>query len=438
MKKLLLFAVLITTATFAQVPQLINYQGVARSANGNAITNNISVRFEILQGNNTVVFTEDQPGLTPNNQGVFSTQIGKITNSLSSVSWSQGPYSLRVSVDTTGLSNYVTAGGIQPLASVPFALNAPSPALTVSNNVLSVGSNTVQLPAQAGLQQLSLNGNALAITGGNTVTLPSTPLTGQGATTVNPNGNGYIVSSPVISVNELRLAPPSPSITGIAQVLGTYPNFSVVVAPEILYNQNTGSLTLQNSQALNLLGASGVFTVSYYITPDLTMPTPGVLRSGPSSNTVDINRYTPWRSPTNALTTVTLANSQASVGIGVNTPTTTLHVDGFTKLGANSPDIQVAKIVTVTPSTANSSINITLPSVMYQGNNLGQLQGSKILSVSMLADPSNAVDWVGPDNTTAGYEYHWQITGNNLVIVTTANSANVINVPLKIFITYER
>lgn len=417
----------------AQIPQLINYQGKAHSPNGATFTGNISVRFEILQGSNngSAVFTEDHLNLPVSSEGIFNTQIGK--NNALPATWNQGPYFLRVSIDTLAGSNFVTLPNPQQLASVPFALNVPSPALTLTNNILTVGTNTVQLPAQGGLQTLSVNGNSLSITGGNTVSLPPPSITGSGGgVTVTTNGNTTNVHTPSVSLTRALEVLTFDTDGGLMQITGAYPNYKLAVSPIISYNQNDGRLYVNSVQF-----STPAYSYSYYVTPDLNF-TNGILSSGPVSNSQNLNGYTPWRTQLVAPSTVTLANMTSSVGIGTNAPTANLHVDGYTKLGATSPAMQVVKIVTVTPNAVNSTISIALPNVMYQGNNLGQLSSSKIISVSLMADPSVGPDWVGPANTSTGNEFHWQITGSNIIVSTTlANSANVINVPLRILITFE-
>src|SRR6187402_936289 len=101
MKKVLLTLVLqiFTLAFFAQSPQLINYQGVARDANGAAIKNkNIAIKFDFRQGSasSPSVFSEVQTVAT-GNLGVFSTQIGKVnTTGLNNINWEAGTMFLEI------------------------------------------------------------------------------------------------------------------------------------------------------------------------------------------------------------------------------------------------------------------------------------------------------------------------------------------------------
>lgn len=111
---------------FAQVPQAINYQAVARNSLGEAITNAlIGVEISIHQGSitGTVVYKETHSALS-NNIGIISFSIGAgaaVSGDFSQVSWGSDSYFVEVSVDINGGSNYIQVGTSQ-LLSVPYAL----------------------------------------------------------------------------------------------------------------------------------------------------------------------------------------------------------------------------------------------------------------------------------------------------------------------------
>ena len=113
----------------AQAPQQINYQGVARNANGEAISfQDIGVKISIIDsiaGNSTIVYQETRRVRT-NYAGLFSFAIGDkdatvISGSIKSVVWAVGVKFIELAIDPTGLSNYSLIGRSQ-LQSVPFAL----------------------------------------------------------------------------------------------------------------------------------------------------------------------------------------------------------------------------------------------------------------------------------------------------------------------------
>lgn len=438
MKKLYtLFLSVTSLFAFSQAPKLINYQGIARSANGNPIINtSVALRFEILQGA-TTFYSEDQTGVSVNSLGLFSTQIGK-TGNLPAV-WGNGTYSLKVSMDTLNGTNFVALGNPQQLVSVPFALNAPSPTISVTNNtLLTVGTETATLPSPAGLQSLGISGNSLNISNSNTVTIPPVGLTGAGATTVAANGGyGYTVGTPSVTlVGGTSISIPIPPFSvavppGLAQVMGSYPNYSIIVTPTISYSQLTGSLTLSN-----IPGTTPTYTYEYGITPLLTFNN-GILQSGPPSNSQNMNSYLPWRYQI-APNTVTLASVSSSVGIGTYNPNTQLHVDGFTRLGVTAPAMQVMTFTAQTASAANTATTITLPSYTLQGGTAVPITTNKIVSASVLVSLATG-EWVHENSTAVTnslFDWHLGSNGTSIVVTNLLTSGSILSRPIKITITY--
>lgn len=113
------------------VPRKINYQGVARDANGNPITNQtIGLQFKISTAANSNFYNETQPAVQTNSFGLFSTKIGEIVP-LPVTGWESLPVILTVSIND---GNGFTTLPSQTLASVPYALYALS-----AGNALPLG-----------------------------------------------------------------------------------------------------------------------------------------------------------------------------------------------------------------------------------------------------------------------------------------------------------
>lgn len=113
-----LFALIIK----AQVPQTINYQGVARDASGNPIANQtVGLQFNISTSANANFYNETQPSVQTNSLGLFSTKIGLI-NPLPLTGWQNLPAVMQISININNTS-FVSLGA-QTLASVPYALYA--------------------------------------------------------------------------------------------------------------------------------------------------------------------------------------------------------------------------------------------------------------------------------------------------------------------------
>ena len=130
MKKLLstVFFCLVCLAMFAQAPQKFSYQAVVRDAGNNLVASqSVGVRISILQGgaNGSVVFMESQNVVT-NANGLMTLQIGGgtlISGDMATIDWANGPYFLKTETDPNGGTNY-TIEGTQQFMSVPYALYA--------------------------------------------------------------------------------------------------------------------------------------------------------------------------------------------------------------------------------------------------------------------------------------------------------------------------
>ena len=128
MKKLftLLAFTCIAPFVFAQAPTQIKYQGIARDAAGIAIANGtITIQFDMHTGSpvGAIVWTESHPGVTTNQFGLFSIDMGSI-NPLSATYFGAGQEYMEVSVDFgTGL----TSMGTSQLLSVIIFFSRPPP-----------------------------------------------------------------------------------------------------------------------------------------------------------------------------------------------------------------------------------------------------------------------------------------------------------------------
>ncbi|MFN8291469.1 MAG: hypothetical protein U0U70_14525 [Chitinophagaceae bacterium] len=131
MKKIFsLLAVLLVaiTATMAQAPGILNYQGVARNSVGNVLANkNITLRLTIHDATaaGPVVYQEAR-NVTTNPFGLFNVQLGSPgflaqTGTIAGVPWSVGLKFIQVEIDPNGGSSFINIGTAQ-LASVPYSL----------------------------------------------------------------------------------------------------------------------------------------------------------------------------------------------------------------------------------------------------------------------------------------------------------------------------
>ena len=209
----------------AQAPQAIKYQAVARDNAGALVANEpVAVRFSILDnsGSGSVLYQERHTPTT-NDYGLFSLAIGTGTvlqGDFETIDWSAGARFLKVELDPEGGTNYFDMGSDQ-LLSVPYAL--------YSQNSASAANAT-------DAQTLTVSGNTLSISNGNSVTLPG----GGGSYTA---GSGINIAGSTIS-NTAPDQTVAITGTGATTVSGTYPNFTV----------NTPIPTDTDDQTLNLSG----------------------------------------------------------------------------------------------------------------------------------------------------------------------------------------
>jgi hypothetical protein len=284
---LFIFLVFVTQAQ--TVPQKINYQGVVRSANGNPIiTTPITVRFRILQGSATgsVSFAETHTTST-NALGLFNLQIGSINTNLASVNWANGPYFLEVGIDTLAGNNYILLG-TQQLVSVPYALqagSAPSPPVSFSNNVLTVGTSTASITTStANVNIIGINGATVIPSSQNyTIDVPqqlNLTHSGGGITSITNNTYPNVnIDAPSVAITTSASTVLGPFAgNGLLQKAGIYPNYTLYIAPNFVYSQVTGSLTMSSFP-----GTLPSYSYSYNITPSVTV-TNNTIAVGPLSN----------------------------------------------------------------------------------------------------------------------------------------------------------
>ena len=334
----LLFLILTHTAFSQTAPARMNYQGLARSATGLPFANQpIGLQFRILQGavNGPPVFTETHT-LTTNALGLFNTQIG-INGNLGGVNWASGSYFLEVSIDTAGSTNYFLLG-TQEIVSVPYALyaaSAPSPSVSITNNVLTVGSNSVPLPP------------------GTSSSVGGTTLTGSGAIITTSTGlNTYDINTPSVTLTGGTTILGNPLPAGIAQIFGSFPNYSICVTPTVTYANATGLLHFDSYPF-----TSPVYSYTADITQVLSI-SGNVLTVGPVSNSVTIPS-------SGAPTPVNLARGGAvtTTTLGVNSYSVSVPITSITSAGTASVFGSYPSFTIATPPTTASSPQTSLTGI---------------------------------------------------------------------------
>jgi hypothetical protein len=197
MKKitLLLFLYLLQiTFIHAQTPpNAFNYSAVARNASGQPIANStVGIQISILKTSTvgTTVYRENH-AVNTDAFGLFNLVIGAgsiQTGSMATINWGNDNYYLKVGMDATGGTNFLTMGTTQ-LLTVPYALYAKS-AGTVTN------SNDNDTSATNELQVISLKNDTIFLTNGGFVILPTkitiSSISSAGDTLYLSNGQRFV------------------------------------------------------------------------------------------------------------------------------------------------------------------------------------------------------------------------------------------------------
>ncbi len=271
-----------------QAPQKIDFQAMARDGSGNPLINQtIGVRISVIQGS-TAVFTERHTPQT-DDYGLFNLHIGDgtpLSGNFSAINWSLGNHSVKVEVDPDG--GYVYRNmGTSVLTSAPYALYGEDDDANPTNE----------------LQSLSISGNDLTISEGNTVTLP----TGGGSSLWWQDGNDIYYDAGKVGIGT---STPDAALHVEDRIrVGEDPNYSTVYGE--LYHEGGG-----NGFKINSNAGGGSWA-------DIHFQTNG--------------------------STKMFIESSGKVGIGTTSPTANLEVNGTTKLGVTG--VAISEIIEITGTT---------------------------------------------------------------------------------------
>lgn len=235
----------------AQVPDAINYQAIARDANGAAlVSQTISLRVSLLEGSQfgPVEYTETHTAAT-NQFGLFSIQIGRgfpVTGTFIGVDWEDADQWLQVEMDPTGGTSYFLMGTSE-LLSVPYAIYAEKAGAVdlALDDLIDV--NVVG--AQVG-QVLEFNGtNWVPAQDDNTTYTAGTGLTLTGTTFSHTPHLGDAIGDDTLTVVGIQGTPVSPSQPQAGEVLK--------------YDVNTGLWTpSMDSSGMVLIAGNGISIVN--------------------------------------------------------------------------------------------------------------------------------------------------------------------------------
>lgn len=231
----LIVGVVTCSSVFAQSPEAFKYQTAVRNAAGEPIVDQ-AVSFEIsivkTSAVGLVVYAETHQ-VSTNAYGLANLNVGGGTTTIGTfedIEWGMDDYFIQVAFDENAGSNFTILGSTQ-LLSVPYALYA--------KNVENV--DDADADATNELQDLSLDGTELSISGGDAVDLSSLVDDADADSeneiqTLSLNGTELSVSGG----NSVDLSPISVS-GGLASIVISTGNTGDTITPAIQYVRFNGN-----------------------------------------------------------------------------------------------------------------------------------------------------------------------------------------------------
>jgi hypothetical protein len=236
----------------AQTPKGFKYQAVVRDNLGNVLVNKIvSIKSSILEGSITgSSIYEEKQTLATNDYGVVNLTIGQGTNisgNFNTISWGNNLYFLKTELDVTGGNNFQFMGTSQ-LMSVPYALYADKSGSS---------KNDLDTSATNEIQNLSLNGQTLSISNGNSVTVPDNQqltLNGNSLSISNGNSINLPPDNDGDTTNEIQSLSFNGGVLSISKSNSvTIPdNQQLSISGQTLTISNGNNVTVPDNQTLSL------------------------------------------------------------------------------------------------------------------------------------------------------------------------------------------
>lgn len=154
------FFVLLTALSFAQPSNKINYQAVARLANGDVInTQTIGLRLTVENGPGGPIIYQERHTPATNQFGLITVQIGGgivLSGVYNNIDWTMANLYLLVDMDPAGGTSYTTMGESQ-LLSVPYANYALSTSIPNGTSGQTLRSNGTNWLANSALYNNGIN-----------------------------------------------------------------------------------------------------------------------------------------------------------------------------------------------------------------------------------------------------------------------------------------
>lgn len=313
--------------------QQLNYQAIARNANGVALTfRDVGIRLSIRDGsaNGSIVYSETR-NVRTNQFGLFTVVIGSpgasnVLGSMASINWISGNKYLQVEIDPEGGNNYFQAGASQ-LQAVPYALfaNAAYPVGPAGGDLLgSTYPNPIIAPLAVTTPKIA----------NQTVTTPK--IADLNITTAKLANQS--ITNPKIQDNtiaNIKLVNSKVTLNGLTLNLGDAQDFSIG----------------RNGTDVNIVSVGTTHTFNF---PDASIVNRGLLNSSDFSNF-----NTAYTSRITGLTTTGSIGPATLSGNVLNIPnySYTLPAASATTLGGIIPGANITNTSGTISITSNNVIN---------------------------------------------------------------------------------
>jgi hypothetical protein len=386
MKKFLsvLSFLFVYTTSFAEAPEAMNYQAVARDISGNILANqNVCIRSAITDGNGGPLLYSETFSTVTNQFGLFTLKIGMgtpVTGTFDAIDWTGAEAWQAIEMDVACTGSYTSMGNSQ-LLSVPYAKRADAVNIYAggTNNASKMVITHSPQYQNYGLQYEDSVDKFHFLSGGNDVL------------TIDVSARkrvGIGTSSPVSKLD----------VRG-SQSAGT----------------DTGLVTVENTGTGNTIHALGAGT---------NISTGAVIRAEHTNGGtafVGVTSGSGW--PFYGYN----VGGTAAYMVGDIVTTADTRTSGYTQLGTGAPNIKMKKITGTTAATEGGTV--TIPhGVTF----------SQIIGVQVMVDNGTAIL---PPNLTIflGLEFQYYFNSTNLVVRNVAsNSSSILSMPFTAIIIYEQ
>jgi len=351
MKKLftILVAVLLTAGVCAQAPQKMSYQAVIRNSSNALITStSVGMRISILQGSASglEVYKEIyNPNPQTNANGLVTIEIGTgipVTGTFAAINWANGPFFIKTETDPLGGTTYNIVGTSE-LLSVPYALfSASGIGLTGATGAtgLTGATGATGLTGATGATGLTGATGATGLTGATGVTgltgaTGATGLTGATGATGLTGATGATGLTGATGATGLTGAT---GTTGLTGATGTTGLTGATGATGLTGATGTTGLTGATGTT-GLTGATGTTGLTGATgTTGLTGATGATGLTGVTGVTgflsagTSVGNTTYWDGSQWILNSNNIFNNGGNIGIGTNTPSYKLEINGNLKV----------------------------------------------------------------------------------------------------------